>query len=78
MWWGHEFGWAWMILGGLMMLLFWGGLIALIVLAVRSLSAPGQPVVGPGESPIEILKRRYAAGEISKAEYQQMRRDLQK
>lgn len=77
MWWGHEFGWVWMIFGGLMMLLFWGGLIALAVLAFRSLSGPRQPSVGPSEIPLEILKRRYAAGEISKAEYKEMRSDLQ-
>jgi putative membrane protein len=30
----------------------------------------------PGDSAEEILKRRYARGEISKEEYDQMRRDL--
>lgn len=29
-----------------------------------------------GESPADILKRRYAQGEISKEQYEQMRRDL--
>ncbi len=76
-WWGLEFGWVWMIFGGLMMLVFWGGLIALIVLAVRSLSGPRQRPAGPCESPLEILQRRYAAGEISKAEYEEMRGTLQ-
>lgn len=32
---------------------------------------------GPPESALEILQRRYARGEISKAEYEEMRRDLQ-
>jgi putative membrane protein len=30
----------------------------------------------PPEAPLEILKRRYAAGEISKEEFQQMKKDL--
>jgi putative membrane protein len=28
------------------------------------------------ESPLEILKKRYAKGEISKEEYEEMKRDL--
>ena len=30
-----------------------------------------------GETPLEILKARYARGEISREEYEQMRRDLE-
>jgi len=29
-----------------------------------------------GETPLEILQRRYANGEISKAEFDEMKRDL--
>ena len=30
-----------------------------------------------GQTPLEILKARYARGEISREEYDQMRRDLE-
>ncbi|HJW82629.1 MAG TPA: SHOCT domain-containing protein [Acidiferrobacterales bacterium] len=30
-----------------------------------------------GETPLEILKTRYARGEIGKEEYERMRRELQ-
>ena len=30
----------------------------------------------PLETPLDILKRRYASGEITKAEYDQMRQDI--
>jgi len=84
MWWEHGFSWGWMVFGGLMMLLFWGGLIALVILAIRTLSGSGsrQPAIAADFSTprpntaLEILKARYARGEISKAEYEEMRNDL--
>jgi putative membrane protein len=33
--------------------------------------------VNRDEPPLEIAKRRYAAGEITKKEYEQLKRDLQ-
>jgi putative membrane protein len=69
-----QFGygpWA-MLLGGLMMLLFWGGLIVLVVWALRQFA--GRPT---GEDPTAILKRRLAAGEITREQYEQSRKALQ-
>jgi putative membrane protein len=63
-----------MLLGGAMMLLFWGGLIVLVVWAVRQFSGGGRPA---GEDPTAILKRRLAAGEITQEQYEQTRRTLQ-
>ncbi|MCZ7574361.1 MAG: SHOCT domain-containing protein [Ardenticatenaceae bacterium] len=83
MWWGDGFGWGWMMFGGVMMLLFWGGVIALIVFAVRSFSSPrqsggyGESGGGSRRTALDILKERYARGEITKAEYEEMRRDLE-
>ena len=76
-------GWPWglaMGLGGLVMLAFWGALIVGVVLLVRSLgSATAAPPEPPGrESPLDILKRRYAAGEISQEEYERMRSTLER
>lgn len=85
MWWGHGFGgWGWMIFGSLMMLVFWGGLIALVVLAVRAFTNSGsqEPAQARTSSPssrndaLNILKERYARGEITRAEYEEMLEDL--
>jgi putative membrane protein len=83
MWWIDGFSWGWMmIFGGLMMFLFWGGLIALVVLAVRAGPGSGQSADKVGSSistpntALNILKECYARGEISKAEYEEMRPDL--
>ncbi len=71
-----QFGfgpWA-MLLSGLMMLLFWGGLIVLVVWAVRQFAGSGRPAA---EDPTAILKRRLAAGEITQEEYERARQALQ-
>ena len=73
---GYYYGsepWMWLV-GGLMMLVFWGGLIALFVWAVRQFT-PGQR--SPGDDPMAILRRRLAAGEITREQFDQARRALQ-
>lgn len=70
MMWGGGFG----MVGGLMMLLFWGAIIALIVFAIRGFSA------GSGSSSksdaAEILRERYAKGEIDDEEYERRKAKL--
>ena len=71
--------------GFLLMLLFWGGVIALAVWLVSLLfpGVAGHSTSTPaengraGETALEILKKRYAHGELSRHEYQQMRQDLE-
>lgn len=79
---GDGVGW-WMLWGGLMMVLFWGGIIALIVWAVQSvirrdagLAQPPQSGVAPPK-PLDIAKERYARGDISREEFEQIRGDLE-
>lgn len=62
------------LFGGIMMLLIWAAIILLVVWAVRSVFP--SPRQSEHESAEEILKRRYAAGEISQAEYDQARKAL--
>jgi putative membrane protein len=76
--WGGYGGYGMGIFGGLFMLLFWGLIIVGLVLLVRWLwdhtrTAGNQ---GGGDSPIEILKRRYAKGEINKEDFDRMKQDL--
>jgi putative membrane protein len=72
-WFGFPF------MGGLSMLLFWGLVIAGIVWLIQNTRSTGQQ---PGEgspspeSPLDILKRRYAAGEITKEQFEEMKRNL--
>lgn len=84
-WWGHQDGsWGWIILGGLMMFAFWGGLIVLVLFAVKAIFGSGSnrssgsyDSAAPRHNrALEILQERYARGEISKVEYEEMREDL--
>lgn len=82
MWWGHHtFGWGGILIGALMMLLFWGGLFAVLWFVIRSAAGSGKRKEGSEERApdraLEILKERYARGEISKPEYEEMRRDIE-
>ncbi len=80
MWYGHGFGWGGMIFGGVMMLLFWGSLIALVIWGVRSFassnSARRSESAGHSLSAREILDQRYASGDIDRAEYEAIKEDL--
>ena len=86
--WDWGFGWGGMLFGGLMMIVFWGGLIALIVLAIRGFTGnsnrsdynlnSSNSTNRTRETPLEMLQARYARGEISKEEYEVVRQDLQR
>lgn len=78
--WGYGWDWGFghMMFGGLMMLLFWGGLIVLIIFAVRWLGGSSNPELLPParRTPREILEERFARGEIDKEEFEERRRLL--
>ncbi len=57
-----------------MMLVFWGLVIAGLVLGVRWLAT--QSRVNGRDEALEILRQRYARGEIDKQEFETRRRDL--
>ena len=69
---------AWMMNGmWLISSLFWILIIAGVVLLVRWLTERnGQGKTSLTESPLDILKKRYAKGEIDKEAFQQMKQDL--
>lgn len=76
--WG-MFGWGAGAFGMVFMLLFWALLIAGVVLVVKWLVEQGRPGGAPapgGESALEILKKRYARGEIDRDEFEAKKRDL--
>lgn len=64
---------------GVGMWLFWIVFIVLVVIIVRIITdkSSGQSDSRP-EDPLDILKQRYARGEISKDEFESMKQALEK
>ena len=52
-------------------------LVLVIYLLVYGLRNEGRPPQPPPETPLDILKKRYAKGEITREEYERMKRDLE-
>ena len=65
--WGWDGGWGWF---GVAHLLWWAFLIAGAVLLVRAL-VHRPPADAPADRAFEILRERFARGEIEQAEYDQ-------
>ena len=79
MWGNMGWGWSggWGILGGVHMILWWVLLILGIIVLVKWLAGgPARDERGTGSRALEILKERYARGEIGKEEFEQKKRDI--
>ncbi|HFD86234.1 MAG TPA: SHOCT domain-containing protein [Gammaproteobacteria bacterium] len=70
MWQGHGY------FGGGFMWLFWILLVVVAVWGVSAVSRGGRGVSERRTTPLEILKERYARGEIDKEEFEAKRKDL--
>ncbi len=75
MWHAHDgMGW-WMVFGSVWVVLFWV-LIAWLVFTVFSRATGRREAGRHDETPMEIAERRYASGEISRDEFEQIRETL--
>jgi putative membrane protein len=68
--WGMGFGWLFMVL-------FWALVILGVVYIFKMVSERSRPAE-KGETALDILKKRYAKGEITKEEFERMKDDLAK
>ncbi|MDO8790015.1 MAG: SHOCT domain-containing protein [Sulfuritalea sp.] len=71
-----DFGWWGIGFGPVFMLLFWGVLIVGIVVMVRWLAAGSSPGQAREKTAGDIVRERYARGEIDQQEYEQKMQDL--
>ncbi len=71
--WGGGFGMAFVFI---FMVVFWGGIAALIIWVVNKLTKSGNTT--SRSNSLDIAKERYAKGEINKEEFEQIKKDLLK
>jgi len=72
MWWPWDTAMGWWMVAW--MVIFWGGLTALIVWGIKKLTERGGST--SKHDPLDIAKERYARGEISREEFGQIKKDL--
>ncbi|HYW76014.1 MAG TPA: SHOCT domain-containing protein [Gammaproteobacteria bacterium] len=79
MMWGG--GWGGSIFGMLMMLVYFGAIVLLVVFAIRWIAGLGSHRSTSSsrfseDSALDILRERFARGEIDKAEFEERKRHL--
>jgi len=76
MYWGDGMM-GWWGLGFVFFILFWVAVIWFIVWIVRRATGKGGPCMGMGtKSALDIAKERYAKGEITKEQFDQIKKDI--
>lgn len=75
----YNYGYGMGFFGIFFMALFWIGVIWFIVWLVRHSKMLENTNISPQEkNPIQILKERYAKGEINKKEFDEMKKDIER
>ena len=72
-------GWGWWGFGGIFMIIFWGLIIVGLIFLIKwlaSLSRARTTYEKTHDLALDILRQRYAKGEINKEEFDQKKRDL--
>ena len=82
--WGMMGGFGFPLIGGILMFLLWalviGGIVWLVVWLARGGAQSASRVLTNtpigNQTPLDIVKARYAKGEITKEQFEEMKRDL--
>lgn len=75
---GYYSNWGMPMFGGLIMFIFWFAVIYFIVWLIRKggLHSNHECMSGKNNNALDILKERYAKGEINKEEFETKKKDL--
>ena len=69
----HEYG---LFGGGWMMIVWWILIIAVIVIGIRFFINVTNGRSDQSDTPLDVLKKRYARGEIDKEEFEKRKKEL--
>lgn len=72
---GYGMGWGWF--GPILMIAFWVLVIGGIVYLVKTIAGGRMSTSTKEETAIDILKKRYAKGEIDAEEFSKRKKDLE-
>jgi len=72
---GPGMMWGWWGMGWIFIIIFWGLVLLGLIFLIRWLAGTLKASKGE-ESALDILKKRYARGEINQEEFEQKKRDL--
>ena len=70
----YGYGFSW--IGGIVMMIIWVLTLAAIVWGVVYFARNAGQTPPRSETPLDVLKRRFATGEINKEQFEEMRRTL--
>lgn len=68
--WGGPFEGGGWFFGGIMPLLFWGSIITIFILVIRALIKKDK--TQPVDNALEIVRKRFANGEIAEQEFEEL------
>ena len=71
-----DMGWPWLAMWVAFKITIWALLVTGLIFLVRRLRHGGA-CIARFASPLDVLKMRYAKGELSREEYDTMKRELQ-
>ena len=69
-------GWAHMAFGSIMMILVVAAIVVIVVVALRWIGGQTHPAASKQPTPLDVLKERFARGDIDVAEYEERRKAL--
>ncbi len=73
---GYGPGWGWAPGAWIMMIVFWGLLVVGVAALVRVAGARHAASEPPRETALDILKRRYAHGDLTADQFEDMKKRI--